>query len=56
MKRHRDAVMQAAASLAMRGLRVTLVTDEEIPHAARLGDEAGRRIADDEHAITLREI
>jgi NADPH-dependent 2,4-dienoyl-CoA reductase/sulfur reductase-like enzyme len=35
---------EAAASLAMRGLEVTLVSDEEIPHAARLGEEAGRRI------------
>jgi NADPH-dependent 2,4-dienoyl-CoA reductase/sulfur reductase-like enzyme len=35
---------EAAASLALRGLDVTLVSDEEIPHAARLGDEAGRRI------------
>lgn len=36
---------EAAASLAMRGLEVTLVSDEEIPHAKRLGEEAGRRIA-----------
>ncbi|HWK25644.1 MAG TPA: FAD-dependent oxidoreductase [Solirubrobacter sp.] len=36
---------EAAASLAMRGLDVTLVSQEEIPHAARLGAEAGRRIA-----------
>ncbi len=36
---------EAAASLAMRGLKVTLVSDEEIPHATRLGEEAGRRIA-----------
>ncbi|WP_053227390.1 NAD(P)/FAD-dependent oxidoreductase [Solirubrobacter soli] len=35
---------EAAASLAMRGLDVTLVSDEDIPHAARLGEEAGRRI------------
>jgi 3-phenylpropionate/trans-cinnamate dioxygenase ferredoxin reductase subunit len=35
---------EAAASLAMRGLDVTLVTDEAIPHQRRLGDEAGRRI------------
>ena len=37
---------EAAASLAMRGLRVKLVSDEHVVHAARLGDEAGRRIAD----------
>ena len=35
---------EAAASLAMRGLEVTLVSDEDIPHATRLGEEAGRRI------------
>jgi len=36
---------EAAASLAMKGLDVTLVTDEDIPHQARLGEAAGRRIA-----------
>jgi NADPH-dependent 2,4-dienoyl-CoA reductase/sulfur reductase-like enzyme len=36
---------EAAASLAMRGLEVTLQTDEAIPHQARLGEEAGRRIS-----------
>jgi 3-phenylpropionate/trans-cinnamate dioxygenase ferredoxin reductase subunit len=36
---------EAAASLAMKGLDVTLVTDEEVPHEARLGEQAGRRIA-----------
>ena len=35
---------EAAASLAMRGIDVTLVSDEDIPHASRLGEEAGRRI------------
>ena len=35
---------EAAASLAMRGLDVTLISDEDIPHATRLGEEAGRRI------------
>jgi 3-phenylpropionate/trans-cinnamate dioxygenase ferredoxin reductase component len=35
---------EAAASLAMRGLKVTRVSDEDIPHASRLGEEAGRRI------------
>jgi NADPH-dependent 2,4-dienoyl-CoA reductase/sulfur reductase-like enzyme len=35
---------EAAASLAMRGLDVTLASDEDIPHASRLGEEAGRRI------------
>jgi 3-phenylpropionate/trans-cinnamate dioxygenase ferredoxin reductase component len=37
---------EAAASLSMRGLRVTLVSDEHAVHAARLGAEAGRRITD----------
>ena len=32
---------EAAASLAMRGCRVTLVSDDDGPHAARLGDEVG---------------
>ena len=36
---------EAAASLAMRGVQVTLVSDEDIPHASRLGEEAGRRIS-----------
>ncbi len=36
---------EAAASLATRGLEVTLVSDEDIPHASRLGEEAGARIA-----------
>jgi NADPH-dependent 2,4-dienoyl-CoA reductase/sulfur reductase-like enzyme len=47
---------EAAASLAMRGLKVTLVSDEDIPHAARLGEEAGRRIAGflTELGVTLR--
>ncbi|NMH98301.1 FAD-dependent oxidoreductase [Pseudonocardia acidicola] len=36
---------EAAASLAGRGLRVTVVSSEEVPHAARLGPEVGRRIA-----------
>ena len=36
---------EAAASLAMRGLKVTLVSDEAIPHEARLGPDAGQRIA-----------
>ena len=36
---------EAAASLAMRGLRVTLVSDERYPLDARLGEEAGGRIA-----------
>ena len=47
---------EAAASLAMRGLRVTLISDEHVPHAARLGAEAGRRIATwlAEHGVALR--
>lgn len=36
---------EAAASLALLGLDVTLVTTEELPQAARLGQEVGRRIA-----------
>jgi NADPH-dependent 2,4-dienoyl-CoA reductase/sulfur reductase-like enzyme len=35
---------EAAASLALRGVKTTLVSDEEIPHAKRLGPEAGTRI------------
>jgi len=35
---------EAAASLAMRGVSVTLVSDEDVPQAKRLGSEAGRRI------------
>ncbi len=47
---------EAAASLAMKGLDVTLVTDEDIPHQARLGEAAGRRIAGwlRELGVTLR--
>jgi 3-phenylpropionate/trans-cinnamate dioxygenase ferredoxin reductase component len=36
---------EAAASLAMQGLRVTLCSDEPVPQLARLGEQAGRRIA-----------
>ena len=36
---------EAAASLAMQGLRVTLRSDEPVPQLARLGEQAGRRIA-----------
>lgn len=36
---------EAAASLARRGLDVTLVAPEEVPQAPRLGEHAGRRIA-----------
>ncbi len=35
---------EAAVSLATRGLRVTQVSDEPIPHLKRLGEDAGRRI------------
>ncbi len=47
---------EAAASLAMRGLRVTLISDEDVPHATRLGEDAGRRIAAwlEEHGVRLR--
>jgi 3-phenylpropionate/trans-cinnamate dioxygenase ferredoxin reductase subunit len=37
---------EAAASLAGRGLRTTLVTPEPAPQAARLGDWVGARIAE----------
>ena len=37
---------EAAASLAARGLRTTIVTPETAPQAARLGDWAGARIAE----------
>lgn len=37
---------EAAASLSRRGVEVVLVTDGTQPHAARLGEEAGARIAD----------
>ncbi|MDQ3591441.1 MAG: NAD(P)/FAD-dependent oxidoreductase, partial [Actinomycetota bacterium] len=36
---------EAAASLAARGLQVTLVTQERLPQQERLGAAAGRRIA-----------
>lgn len=36
---------EAAASLALRGLRVTQVSDEPIPHLKRLGEDAGRHIS-----------
>lgn len=47
---------EAAASLALRGARVTLVTDEPTPHAARLGQQVGERIAAwlEELGVTLR--
>jgi len=35
---------EAAASLAMRGVKVTLVSDEPVPQAKRLGEDAGKRI------------
>jgi NADPH-dependent 2,4-dienoyl-CoA reductase/sulfur reductase-like enzyme len=46
---------EAAASLSMRGVAVTLVSDEDIPHATRLGEEAGRRIQGwlEEHRVQL---
>lgn len=37
---------EAAASLAARGLRTTLVTPEQAPQAARLGDWVGARVAE----------
>ena len=35
---------EAAASLAGRGVETVLVSDEDLPHARRLGPEAGRRV------------
>lgn len=37
---------EAAASLAHRGVRTTLVTPEDAPQIKRLGEEAGARLAD----------
>jgi 3-phenylpropionate/trans-cinnamate dioxygenase ferredoxin reductase subunit len=47
---------EAAASLTMRGMSVTLISDEPVPQAGRLGDEVGGRIAAwlDELGVTLR--
>ena len=36
---------EAAASLAVRGADVVLVTGEDVPHLSRLGPEVGRRLA-----------
>ena len=47
---------EAAASLATRGLDVTLVHSDDHPHTTRLGAEAGQRIGDwlTEHGVTRR--
>jgi len=47
---------EAAASLAMRGAEVTLVSDEAVPQERRLGDEAGSRIGTwlEELGVTLK--
>jgi NADPH-dependent 2,4-dienoyl-CoA reductase/sulfur reductase-like enzyme len=47
---------EVAASLAIRGLRVTLRSDEPVPQLARLGEEVGGRIAAwlEELGVTLR--
>ena len=47
---------EAAASLATRGLDVTLVHSDDHPHTTRLGAEAGKRIGDwlTEHGVTRR--
>ena len=37
---------EAAASLALRGLSVTLVAPEEVPQQKRLGTEAGRKLVE----------
>ncbi len=47
---------EAAASLAMRGVKVTLISDEATPQQARLGEEAGKRIQrwlEHDHEIEL---
>ncbi|MEA2294624.1 MAG: 3-phenylpropionate/trans-cinnamate dioxygenase ferredoxin reductase component [Solirubrobacteraceae bacterium] len=36
---------EAAASMAMRGAQVTVMGMEDVPQAARLGEDAGRRLA-----------
>jgi 3-phenylpropionate/trans-cinnamate dioxygenase ferredoxin reductase subunit len=47
---------EAAASLARRGLTVTLVTMENLPQVARLGDAAGQRLRRwlEDDGVTLR--
>lgn len=47
---------EAAASLAMRGAHVTLVSQETLPQEARLGEEVGRRVAGwlEERGVNLR--
>jgi 3-phenylpropionate/trans-cinnamate dioxygenase ferredoxin reductase subunit len=47
---------EVAASLTLRGLRVTLVSDERVPQGQRLGEEAGHRIGDwlTEMGVALR--
>jgi len=47
---------EAAVSLARRGLRVTVCSDERVPQAARLGDAVGERLASwlCEEGVTLR--
>ena len=47
---------EAAASLAMRGCEVTLVSDEAAPQSARLGDEVGAILAGwlEEAGVELR--
>jgi 3-phenylpropionate/trans-cinnamate dioxygenase ferredoxin reductase subunit len=46
---------EVAASLSLLGVEVTLVTQEELPQQKRLGDYAGRRIADwlEGHGVEL---
>lgn len=47
---------EAAASLAMRGVEVTMVSMDDLPQGALLGEEAGERIRRwlEGHGVTLR--
>lgn len=47
---------EAAASLSMRGAKVTLVSMEELPQIQRLGEDAGERIKSwlEEYGVDLR--
>jgi 3-phenylpropionate/trans-cinnamate dioxygenase ferredoxin reductase component len=45
---------EAAASLALRGLSVTLLAPDKVPQAKRLGEEAGSRILGFLHDVGVR--